>query len=286
MNILITGGTGLVGSNLVKKLEKNHKVFILSRQKNYDYLIWNGKNILNPGKFPEKFDVVVNLMGENLANKRWSDKQKEKIIKSRVDGTKNLIKTLSQNNKMPKKWIQASAIGIYNKNSHNIFDETSPIKSHDFLSEVCCKWEEVIPKDIKNYIVRIGLVLSKEGGLLKKIEPIFKLNGGSKLSDGQQFMSVIHLDDLTDLFVDLIENDYENKIINGVSTYCSNQEFTSSLCNHLNKFEVPIGVPSFMLKMLMGEMSVLALDSQKVTSSYNNFKYDSINKIFEKEYSE
>ena len=293
MNILVTGGTGFVGSHLVKKLrEDNHNVYILSRSMGSEgdrysknRIVWDKcYQIKNMDDVPQ-LDFVINLMGENLANKRWSETQKKEIRDSRVIATKELIKQLDDAQKLPKRWIQASAIGIYPKNRDEIFDEDSQEKDKDFLSSVCIEWERVLrelPQDVHSQIVRIGLVLGKDGGLVKKLLPLFKMNLGSKLSSGHQKMSWIHVEDLVKVIVHLVDNK-EVKLINGVSEVNTNREFTDALCEALNKFQGP-PVPSFALKLMMGEMSTLALDGQEVRSKYLlDLKHKDIKEMFKKE---
>lgn len=178
MNILITGGSGFVGKKLIRKLkESGHNTLILTRNGNSlnsakDKLFWNNcYQLQNPQIIPEQLDLVINLMGENLSAKRWTETQKKELRDSRIISSRELQKQLKELKKMPKRWIQASAIGIYPKNTEDTYNEDSPQTGNDFLATLCKEWETVLPEESENQIIRIGLVLEKKWRSTKKITP-------------------------------------------------------------------------------------------------------------------
>lgn len=280
MIILITGYTGLIGQELVKKLAKNNKLILLSRSKKSDNFTYQEMDKI-ASLYP-KIDAVINLAGENIGDKRWSQVQKEKIFNSRKN-TLEWLKELS-NKVIIKKIISSSAIGIYEKNIDDVIQETSK-SDNDFLSNVCNMIEELtisINCDQK-HIIRTGVVLTKKGGALKKMLLPFKLGIGGIIGDGKQSMSWISLDDITDLYITLLSENTLPTIINGVANHCSNKDFTKALGFALHK-PTFLPVPKFMIKLLFGEMSQIILDSQKVISTYKNFKDINIYNFLSKDF--
>lgn len=280
MVILITGYSGMIGQELVKKLAKNNKLILLSRSKKSDNFTYQEMDKI-VSLYP-KIDSVINLAGENIGSKRWSQSQKDKIFNSRKE-TLDWIEELS-NKIIIKKVISSSAIGIYQKNLDDIITETSPI-DHDFLSKVCNMIEEktINIKSEQKHIVRTGVVLSKKDGALKKMLLPFKLGIGGTIGDGSHYMSWISLDDITDLYVKLSSENSLPTIINGVANYCSNKDFTKALGFALHK-PTFLPVPKFMIKVIFGEMSKIILDSQKIDSLYKNFKDKNIYNFLSNEF--
>lgn len=276
--VLVTGATGLVGKALVKKLieEKIYQVKVLSTNLDRAWsvlppevegLSWNVNQASISPTALDDVDVVVHLAGEGIANKRWNEKQKKKILNSRVLSSRLLIEKMKENKVKPKKFISASAIGIYG----DAGDETLTEKSNrgkGFLAEVCIAWEaSVLENDIeemKSCVVRTGLVLSDKGGALAKMLPAFKLGLGGKLGSGNQYMSWIHIDDLVSIYMNLIKKDEIAEIYNAVSPNpVTNSSFTKTLGKQLKRPSV-LPVPGAMLKVALGEMSGLLLESQRV----------------------
>ncbi len=276
----MTGATGFVGKNLSSKLIRDgHKITILTRNKdkqrkieepNITFVEWrNPESDLPPKEAFKGITAVINLMGENLSEKRWSKTQKEKIFKSRVHGTKNLIKGIEEHCETPlESFISASAIGHYIVNQPETLTEDSP-KGEGFLAEVCNEWEKAsqsITKAKRVIKVRIGVVIGREGGILKKLCPIFNLGLGGPIGSGQSVMSWIHIDDLSDLFIEALKREDFDGVINGVSPYpVTNKEFSLSLGKAMKR-PVIFPVPPFALKVAFGEMSSIMLDSQKIVS--------------------
>lgn len=275
-NILITGGTGLVGSKLTEKLiEKGYNVGILSRKKisdsNIKYFFWDyEKNEIDIDAL--KFaDVIVNLVGENISNRKWSKIQQLKIINSRVK-TVELIKSkiIELDNKKCD-FISASAIGYYGTiTSDKIFYEDDDA-GKDFLSEVVVKWEKAVDEltPFVNRVLkfRIGVVLSNDGGALPKMINVTQKGIGSALGKGNQYMPWISIDDLVRLLLFGVESSQIMGVYNAVSpVHITNKEFMQKLAESLNKpFFMP-NVPEFVLKTMYGQMSSLLLYGSRVSS--------------------
>jgi uncharacterized protein (TIGR01777 family) len=280
MNILITGASGLIGQEIVKILKENKDftLILLSREKKDGYYTFDDLDLI-VNKFKE-IDAVINLAGENIGNKLWSKPQKQIIIKSRLSVI-DWISALS-NKILIKKVISSSAIGFYKKNLNEILTEESP-GSKDFLGNVCKSWEERLDtiKTDKIQIIRTGVVLSPNCGALKKMILPFKLGIGGIIGNGHQIMSWISLNDIANLYIDLIINDHNIKIINGVANSCSNKEFTKSLGSALFRPTL-IPIPKFIINLIFGEMSSIILDSQKVSSIYSKYQDTNIREYLNK----
>lgn len=281
MKILITGATGLVGSKLTEELVKGgHQVNLLTRDANRanDHFpfptanfTWKNFNSLPPKEAFSGVEAVVHLMGENIAAKRWSDKQKEKIRHSRVDSTKSLSQAIVEyDNHQIKSFLSTSAIGIYPETDEGeYFDEFSTARGKGFLTEVCSAWEEALslPETTRLVMMRIGVILSNKGGALGKMSPIFRLGAGGPIGLGRAHMSWIHLDDLVKFIVEAVGDDSYTGVYNLVAPECAtNKQFTKALASALG---VPalFPVPPLALKVMLGEMSQVVTASQHIKPS-------------------
>lgn len=274
MNILISGGSGLVGTQLSIMLkEKGHSIRILTRKKNNKegYVQWDPEagtidvNALNG------IDAIVHLAGEGIADGRWTDERKVSIIDSRVQSTRVLLEELKEGNHQVKAFISASAIGYYSERGDELmYEDAAPAR--DFLGTTCVLWEQEVNKieslKIRTVKLRTGVVLSTKGGALKKMITPFQFGFGSALGDGKQWMSWIHLNDLCAMFIHALENQGISGAYNAVSpSPNTNYEFSKTLATVLRKpFWAP-NVPSFVLKLIFGEMAVVVLGSTKASSS-------------------
>ena len=286
--ILITGGTGLVGKALSKRLiAEGHEVRILSRNPQSSSSIksfyWNvEKNEIDEKAF-DGVEHIVHLAGSGIADHRWTNKRKQDIIDSRVNSMRLITEVVKRKNIQLKSFVGASAVGIYGMTtSEKIFTETEKGKD-DFLSQTCIQWENAY-QDIqtlsnKNCIIRIGVVLSKDGGALKRLLPLFNLGLGSAVGSGKQYMPWIHLNDLVSVFYEALFNSNYKGIYNAVSTEeTTNQSFSKQLAKSLSKpFFLP-NVPSFILKLVFGEMANVLLEgsrvsNQKIINSGFQFKF-------------
>lgn len=291
MEILITGGTGLIGIRLTEMLlEKGHKVSVLSRSKkqseNVNFYTWDIEKEHIEEEAIKKADIIVHLAGANVGEGRWTDKRKKEIIESRVNSGNLLFESVKKLNPTLKAFISSSAIGYYGMvNSDKIFDETDSPGS-DFLADVCIAWETVA--DQFNQLgtrvckVRTGVVLDKNEGALAKLLTPIKMGIGSALGSGKQAMPWIHLDDICGIYVHLIENKSLSGAYNGVAPgHDNNKEFSKTVAKLLDKpFWFP-NVPAFALKLLMGEQSVIALkgssiSAKKIEASGYNFKFSEL----------
>lgn len=272
MRILLTGGTGFLGQALCAELLKQqHQLTIFTRQPNKVTKQYQGKvqavNQIEQLNSNGQFDVVINLAGEGIADKPWTNKRKQALYDSRVSLTKDLVNWLKQCSHQPQLLISGSAIGWYGNQHDNKVDETSA-PHQEFVHELCHEWEQAAltmqSSSTRVCIIRTGVVLGSQGGMLKRLLPIFKLNLGGRLGNGQQWFSWIGLDDFIAAILFLIHHPQVDGIFNLTAPNpVTNQQFTQIFAQHLHRI-APFPVPSIFLKLLLGEMSTLLLDGQQV----------------------
>jgi uncharacterized protein len=281
MIILITGGTGLIGSLLSKALiSRGHEVRVLSRSKKeipglkvftWDYT----KNFLESGAF-DNVEVLVHLAGEGIADSRWTIARKTQLISSRVDSLIFLSKFVP---KSLHTLIGGSATGYYGGNTGETLNTLSSPAGNDFLSECTKIWEKTEDDFAKTHNlklskIRTGVVMSKNGGALPKLIGPIKAYIGSPLGSGKQWVSWIHEADLVRVFVDAIENP-KSEIINAVSPYpATNEQMLLVLAKVLKKPAFMPNVPGFILKIILGEMAMVVLGSAKVQSNVPKEKFE------------
>lgn len=252
MKIAISGSTGFIGKQLSDYLLRSgNELIVISR---HDFS--GGSNQL--AKVINSADVIINLAGASVLQ-RWTNKNKQLILSSRVDTTRLLVDAVQKNipGHRPKVFISASAIGIYD--NYGIHDEFSSALGTDFLAVVCKAWEsetESLKKlDIRLCTIRLGIVLGTTGGSFQKMLPLFKLGLGGKIGSGNQPFSFIHITDLCRAIDHLITNDKSSGIYNMVSPNpVTNKEFTIALANQLHR-PAFFKVPKFALKLVYGEAS-------------------------------
>lgn len=275
MRILITGATGLIGHSLCKLLaEEGHTVVGVSRggKKPSDLPLaemyrWDPETGPPPESALDRLDAVVNLAGEPIAVRRWSDQQKKSIRDSRVITTRNLVEGISKATQKPKVLVSSSAVGFYGNRGNELLDETSTA-GRGFMSEVCQEWEREAKRasdlGVRVVLVRTGVVLSADGGALKKMLPPFKLGLGGRLGDGKQWFPWIHIADIAGIFRHSIQTSALFGAINGTGPEpVTNAEFTRELGRVLHR-PVFLPVPEMALRALMGEMADVLFDSQRV----------------------
>jgi len=276
--ILITGGSGLVGLHLSEKLSNlGYEVVHLSRFKQtpskFKTFTWD----ISAGKIEEGafMDVqhIIHLAGSGVADKKWTPARKKELTSSRVDSA-NLIMSYLKSGKYPvKSFISASAIGIYGFDTGSIVQtEDRNQLGDDFLATLTKKWEAAADQfkylNCRIVKLRIGLVLSEKGGLLKKLVPMAKMGLSSAFGNGEQYMSWIHIDDLVNMFVYTVENEKINGVYNAVAPNpVSNKQFLSILSKVINKPYFLPDMPKIVLKIFFGELASVITGGNNVSSA-------------------
>jgi uncharacterized protein len=274
MKILISGGTGLVGSELGKNLvQKGHEIFILTRSKEKA-----NKHCPFPqtpityeelSSWPtlKELDHIINLAGANLTEQRWNKTFKETIRRSRVDTTEQLVQLANDQCPQLKSFISTSAIGIYGHTGEEVVTEEYPL-SYGFLGQVCQDWEaplKALRKNIRPIILRVGIVLSEKGGALSEMVPPLQAGVGGPLTSGKQFMSWIDIDDLVNMYTYAVENTISGTFNAVAPQPARNLELTQAICDHLGVRSF-LPVPFFALRTIVGEMAHHLIESQNISS--------------------
>ncbi|MEO5500219.1 MAG: TIGR01777 family oxidoreductase [Ginsengibacter sp.] len=280
--VLLSGGTGLIGSNLTRHLlEKNYHVIILTRDAKMKsgnpkikYSYWNVKD----GKIDEAdvnaCDHIVHLAGAGVMDKNWSEEYKKIIIESRTKSAALIISILYKQKQKVKSFVSASAIGWYGKKDKDISDQAfveTDLPAEDFLGETCVLWEAAV-KPVEELGVRLvklrtGIVLSNEGGAFTEFKRPLQFGVAAIFGKGKQMISWIHIDDLCRMYVASIENSFMSDSYNAVSPNpVTQKEFMIHLAKKMrNLFYTPIHIPQFILKLLLGKRSTEILKSSNVS---------------------
>lgn len=293
MNILISGGSGLIGTALVSALrERNHHVKILVRHKsnNADEFFWRPEL----GQIDEKafvdIDSIIHLAGATIG-KRWTKEYKKELYASRIDSAELLFKTCAKLQVKLKSFISASGINYYGTyTSDEVLTENDQIKQQDFLSKLSAAWENA-GDDFSSIAdrrvwLRTAMVLAKNGGSFPKLKKITDYNLGTAIGTGTQWMNWIHLDDIVNIYIYAVENENMMGKYNAVADETpTNKKFMKELAKVDGKFFSPIAVPGFMIKFLMGEMSEIILQgtrasNQKIKNEGFTFKFSSLESAF------
>ncbi|MFL3662150.1 MAG: TIGR01777 family oxidoreductase [Polaribacter sp.] len=286
--ILITGGTGLVGTRLTQLLiERKHDVRVLSRSPRLENeFMWDISKGFIADKAIENIEYIIHLAGAGIADKRWTKERKKVIIASRVDTANLVFQKIKEKNISLKGFISSSGSNYYGATTTAIIHKESDPAGIDFLGVVCQEWEAAATqfqkRDIPVTILRTGVVLSKKGGALEKMKtPVI-----SPLGSGKQFMPWIHIDDLCAMFIKTVEENISG-VYNAVAPEHSNSNaFSKTLAKVLKRVFIPIAVPGFLLKLVFGELAVILLQgsrlsSKKITDTGFSFKYDTLKKALE-----
>ena len=294
MRVLITGATGLIGSELSSLCRENGiQVNYLTTDKSkikkeetYKGFYWDPKNEQIEKGCIEGVKTIIHLAGASIAEP-WSNSYKKKILKSRTETAALLYKTLKENEHQVENFISASAIGVYPSSEQKLYSEDDEVVADNFIGEVVRKWEaaadefENLGLDVAK--IRVGLVLAEDGGMLEKIKKPISLNMGAALGSGKQWQSWIHIEDLAGIFFFAIKNELTG-VYNAVAPNpVTNKELTKELARKMGKSIWLPNVPKFALKGLLGEMSQIVLSSQLVSSKKieevgYNFKYTNLSR--------
>ena len=294
-NILITGGSGLVGKKITGLLEKNgYEVAWLSRspgkykQKSFAWDV--DKQTIDPDAI-QWAEGIIHLAGEGIADKRWTAERKKAILQSRTQSTLLLIHAIEKSKKKPEVFVSASAVGYYGFNTGETLMDENGKAGNDFLAQVVVAWESDVEKiadyGIRTVMLRIGIVLDNKGGaLVEMLKPPI----AAPLGNGQQWMSWIAIDDLARIFLFAIENREMKGIYNAVGPNpATNAELTKAAAKKVGKIYAGIGVPGFALKIVLGEMAQMVIGGNKVSPKKIQkegfeFKYPVLEDALEKIY--
>ncbi|SEL22762.1 hypothetical protein SAMN04487787_10812 [Kosakonia sacchari] len=270
MKILITGGTGLIGRHLIPRLlELGHAVTVVTRspakaQQLLDarVTLWKG---LNDHTHLNEFDAVINLAGEPIADKRWSEEQKQRLCNSRWQITQQLVDLIKASDTPPQVLISGSAAGYYGDLGEVVVTEEEP-PHNEFTHKLCARWEQIACEAQSDRtrvcLLRTGVVFAPQGGILGKLLPLFRLGLGGPIGNGRQYLAWIHIDDMLNGILWLLDNDLRGPF-NMVSPYpVRNEQFAHTLGHVLHRPAI-MRAPAFAVRLMMGESSVLVLGGQR-----------------------
>ncbi|MGU3375565.1 TIGR01777 family oxidoreductase [Chryseobacterium sp. M5A1_1a] len=284
--VLITGASGMIARELVKKLGNEYDIRLLTRKKkrNNEYE-WDLKKGTIDESALENVSHIIHLAGANISEKRWTSERKKELISSRIDSAGLLLNTLKKKNIRLKSFISASGINYYGtETTEKIYTEYDPA-GNDFLSEVVVLWEKAADQfkeqNIAERVVKIrtAVVLSENDGALKKMVPPIKSYIGSPLGNGKQYMPWIHIEDICSIYEFALKNTNITGAYNAVSPqHATNADLTKKIAEVLNKPLFMPPVPGFILKLMFGELATAILEgsrasSQKIQDSGFHFKF-------------
>jgi uncharacterized protein (TIGR01777 family) len=271
MKILITGGSGLIGSSLIPILPPCDVSVYTRNVAMAEQILGHKINFLSTLSHLsnlDDYDVVINLAGEPIADKKWTDEQKRKIEHSRWSITEDIVTLINAGENPPNLLISGSAIGFYGRQEDQVIDENFSSPHDEFSHQLCKRWEVLAKKaqsdKTRVCILRTGVVITKKGGALQKMLMPFKLGLGGPIGEGSQYMSWIHLEDMLHGIAHLITNESCEGVYNFTAPNpVTNAEFSRELAASLSRPCV-FKMPEFVLRIIMGEMADLVLYGQKV----------------------
>ncbi|PMH46868.1 TIGR01777 family protein [Vibrio sp. 10N.286.49.B3] len=292
MKILLTGGTGFIGSELLKSMT-THQVVLLTREVKLAKQKLNHTDLgnihyvtsLDTLSDLNGFDAVINLAGEPIATKRWTKQQKNKICQSRWEITEQIVALIHASTKPPSVFISGSAVGFYGDQQAHPFDESLQVHHNSFTHEVCAKWENIAKRaqsdSTRICLIRTGVVLGLGGGALDKMILPYKLGLGGPIGSGQQYIPWIHILDMVRGIIHLLETDHAQGEFNLCAPHpVSNREFSQTLAKALHRPHL-FYTPKWIMNALLGEASCLLFDSirakpKKLTELGFDFSYSRI----------
>jgi len=297
MKILITGATGLIGTELVSLLLQNGiSVHYLTtskskivKQLNYSGFFWNPSQGIIDENCLLGVDSIVHLAGATIA-KRWTSSYKQEIIESRIHSSNTLYKALKENPNQVKQIVSASGTAIYPDSFSAVYTENSGVPQEDFLNNVVVKWEESVAKfsalGIKVCVLRTGIVLSEKGGALQEMRKPIQWGVGAAFGSGKQIQSWIHIKDLVAMYYFALENSWEGTFNAVAPNPISNQELTKLIAKYEKKPLFLPNIPRFVMRLLLGEMHELLftnknISSQKAIDCGFTFQFSSADKALE-----
>lgn len=269
MHILITGGSGFLGTALIQRLlQDQHSITVTSRQPEQFPLshplltVTTLKKLENIGYA----DIVINLSGAGIADKRWSEQRKTDLLQSRLQTTQALINWFKQLAVKPQQFLSGSAIGWYGPHDNNALNETSTAHA-GFTHKLCQQWEQCALQaqelGISTTLLRTGVVLDQSGGMIARLKPIYQLGFGGKIGSGQQWMSWISREDWINAVLFLIQHPIAGPVNLVAPSPVTQAQFARNFAHALHR-PAWLPMPTFMAKLAFGEMSHLFLDSQKI----------------------
>lgn len=270
IDYLITGGTGLIGAAFIRSLPSEARIVVLSRQGSEKASKVIGRKvevIADFDQIPDSRSIrfCLNLSGEPIVDKPWTESRKQALRDSRITITSQLS-ALSKRLKGPfEVMVSGSAIGFYPSVEGVAYDESGP-NGDSFPSQLCQEWEAAATAVLaeRTCLLRTGIVLSRQGGMLKKLAPSYYMGGGASLGDGQQMMSWVHIDDAVSIIHFLFDNPQASGAVNMCTDKpVSNTVFSDLLAGAMNRPRI-INMPTFAVKLLFGQRSALMLDSQTI----------------------
>lgn len=277
MKILVTGATGLIGSELVKVLlQENHEVNYLTTskdklksQKNYQGFYWNPTNNEIDSNCIEGVNAIIHLAGASIS-KRWTTSYKKEILQSRLQTTQLLYNVVKNNPNQVEHIIAASGTAIYPDSYSNIYVESSPEIANTFLGNVVVQWENAVDQfqdlNLKITKIRTGVVYSSKGGALQEIIKPIKMGVGSAFGSGKQQQTWIHLTDIVNLYAFVLNHQYQG-VFNAVALeVVSNQELTEKIAKKLNKPLFLPNIPKWVMALILGDMHQLLFDNKNILS--------------------
>lgn len=258
MKFLISGGSGFIGRSLTGILKKKHHHVKHITRADFNYSQSQIESLT------EWADVVVNLAGAPIS-KKWTKTYKNELYESRISLTQKIVEAINKNISKPKLFISVSAVGFYDNSE--VFDEEHDLPAGNFLGDLCSDWETVAMRAVKDtrvVVFRLGIVLGRRGGIVKKLRPLFNLGLGASMGNGEQPMSWVHISDV----LNAIQYAVKNEEMKGIYNLCTpnhltNKEFSKAFAKGLSK-PLLFRIPAFVIRWILGEGSAVVLEGQRV----------------------